>query len=80
MIKNQKGNVLLVLLIIIMAVVVGVYLVGQKTNLFSKTGTNTLNSIQNDSELKGATAELDNTNMDAIDSELGQNDADLSSF
>ena len=36
--------------------------------------------IKNDSDLQKAQSDLDNTNLDSLDTALGQNDADAAQF
>lgn len=87
---DQKGNVQLVIILIIIVVglVLSVYLVQRRTNIFPKaaaptpTYTNTnqttqQSSIKNDSDLLGAASDLDNTDLNTTDSELNQNNSDF---
>ena len=83
--KNQKGNTMLIVLVIAVIVLIGGY-------LFYKGGTMSSNNqpsqqvqqqsnvIQNDSELMSASGDLDNTNVDSMDSQLNQNTTEASSF
>ena len=83
--KNQKGNTMLIVLVITAIVLVGGY-------LFYKGGAMSLNNqpssqvqqqsnaIQNDSGLMSASGDLDNTNVDSMDSQLNQNTTEASSF
>jgi predicted negative regulator of RcsB-dependent stress response len=83
--KNQKGNTMLIVLVIAAIVLVGGY-------LFYKGGTmpsgnqpssqvqQQSNAIQNDSELMSASSDLDSTNVDSMDNQLNQNTTDASSF
>lgn len=91
---NQKGNVLLIiiLIIIVIGLVLGVYLVQQRTNLLPKAKspkpspyqatqvTPSAQPIQNDGDLTRVEQELDNENLEVIDAQLTQNDNDLGSF
>ena len=76
---------MLIVLVIAAVVLVGGY-------LFYKGGTMPLNNqpssqvqqqsnvIQNDSELMSASSDLDNTNVDSMDSQLNQNTTEASSL
>lgn len=87
---NQKGFMQwLVIVIVLVGLVVGVYLVQQRTNLKPKASeyvpVNTYQStqdasIQDDSDLMKELDDLESVNVDADDDVLTQNDADLDSF
>lgn len=91
---NQKGNVLpiIILIIIVIGLILGVYLVQQRTNLLPKAKspksspaqatrvTPPYQPIQNDGDLMRVGQELDKENLEVIDSQLTQNDNDLGSF
>ena len=90
---NQKGNILLVIILIIIVVglVLGVYLVQQRTNLLPKakspiqktyqpTPPPAKQTIQNDGDLMRVGDELDGENLEVIETQLIQNDNDLASF
>lgn len=91
---NQRGNIPLVVIIIVIVVglIIGVYLVQQRTNLLPKAKspkpspyqatqvTPPAQTIQNDGDLTRVGQELDNENLDVIDAQLTQNDNDLGSF
>lgn len=92
--RNQRGNIPLVVIIIVIVVglIIGVYLVQQRTNLLPKAKspgqpayqptqvTQPAQTIQNDSDLTRVGQELDGENLDVIDAQLTQNDIDLNSF
>lgn len=77
--KNQKGNALLVFIIVIV-------LAGLAYWWFSKSGyklpgqTAIKPSIQNTSDLDAAAKTLDNTNLNEMDAGINQVNADSSSF
>lgn len=91
---NQRGNIPLVVIIIVIVVglIIGVYLVQQRTNLLPKAKspkpspyqatqvTPTAQPIQNDGDLMRVGQELDRENLEVIETQLTQNDNDLASF
>ncbi len=88
--KSKKGLSSPVIIIAVIAIViaVGAYIAVQKgTNLnvnklqpVSKIQKPVSSAIQNSNGLNTAEADLDNTNLDDVDSELNQIDADASTF
>lgn len=85
---NQKGNMqLIVALIIIVAIITGVYLVQQRTNFLPKASSpyntyqNTSNqTINNPSDLDKTLNELESTDVNQIDQGLNENNSNASSF
>lgn len=86
---NQRGNLQLVIILVVLVVglILGVYLVQQKTNLLPKAAPATpitqldqTTSIKNDSDLMQASSDLDNENLNSIDSGLNENNSDATSF
>jgi hypothetical protein len=90
---NQKGNIqLIAAIVIILGVLVGGYLVSQRTNYLPKAGYNSNNwgnsyssktqspvtgqAIKNDDQLMQASQDLDNQNLDQLDKDLNQNTSD----
>ena len=87
--EKQKGNInLIIILIIAVAIIMGVYLVQQRTNYLPKASINpstsnpatTSSAIQNDNCLMVTSNQLDQTDLDALDKDLSQNDQDLANF
>lgn len=86
--KNQRGNMQLVIILVLVGIVIAVLLVQQKSNILPKAATpeSTINQtdssqvIQNDSDLTKTSDSLDNTDINIIDSSLNQNDTDSSNF
>lgn len=80
--KNQKGNIILKVLIIAAIVLVGGYLFYQRGTIPSNNqpSQQQSNAIQNDSGLMSASSDLDNTNVDSMDNQLNQNTTDAASF
>ena len=87
--KRQKGfSTTLIIVIIAALVVLGLFLMsGKGTNLYNKgtqpttqTQQSTTPAIQNNSALNAAASYLDNTDIDNIDTELNQTDAEAATF
>lgn len=87
--RNQRGNMqLAAVVILIVGVLVGIYLVQQRTNLLPKAASpgrytyqpTPSQNIQNDNDLVKTSNELDDKNIDSLDQQLGQNDNDLNTF
>jgi len=80
--KNQKGNTMLIILVIAAIVLVGGYLFykGGIMPSGNQPSQQQSNAIQNDNELMSASSDLDNTNVDSMDNQLNQNTTDASSF
>lgn len=85
---NQKGNMqLIVVVIIIMAVIIGVYLVQQRTNFLPKASSPATTSqntggqtINNANDLDKNLNELESTDINQLDQGLSENSSDASSF
>lgn len=78
--KNQKGSSTFITILLIALVIVGGYIFFQKEMSKPSMPSQTQNSIQSGSELSGLSTELDSVNVDSMDTELNQNDQDVSSF
>lgn len=88
--RNQRGSIQLVIVVILVLVglVVGVYLVQQRTNILPKAASpnpqtyqpTSSQTIQTDGDLMKTSDNLDSLNVDGIDSALNQNDSDLNTF
>lgn len=88
--RNQRGSIQLVIIgiLLLVGLVVGVYLVQQKTNFLPKAAvpnpstsqSASSQTIQNGSNLTKASTDLDNTDLGSIDNVLNQNDIDASNF
>ena len=82
--KNKKENKnLLYALLIGTAIIIGVLVVKQGTNLLPKAQTPSqypYQQIKNNNDLSQASADLDKETFGEIDKGLGQNDSDLTSF
>lgn len=81
----QKGTNTTLLIIVIALLLVGAFLFLKRTSNLSSltTGTqetNQASQIQGKSDLDTTTTDLDNTNVDELDNELGQLDADSQTF
>ena len=74
----------IVITLIAVGIVFGVYIVQQKTDLFPKASQPVPyeqgQTIENDTDLRNASYELDVQNIDQIDDYLRRNDADLQIF
>lgn len=66
--KNQKGNILLVILVIVAMVVGVVWYLKKGTNLPEEIVE--IPSYQSGSDLDGAVEELDSADLDQVDSEV----------
>lgn len=82
--KNQKGlsSTLLIIAVVAVIAVVGIIFLKKQSNIglnkpIPQTGQS---SIQNSSDLNSASADLDNTNIDGLDSELNQVSSDASNL
>lgn len=74
---KEKGVAqVIIILLIMVGIAVGVYLVQQRTNLLPKAAA----PSPAQSDLETLMTDLDNTNIDAMDNELMQNDTDAASF
>lgn len=72
---------LIVLMVALLVLVGGYYAYHKMTKSFMMpTEQTTQNTIQSDSGLMSASSDLDNTNIDSMDTELNQNTQDTSSF
>ena len=79
--KKQKGNTLLIVLILAAAVLIGGYVLYQRGAMPSANQPEQQsNAIQNDSGLQSASNDLDSTNVDSMDTELNQTTQDASNF
>lgn len=79
--RNQKGNLqLIVLIIILLAVGAGVYLVQQRTNILPKAYDNNVQTINNVSDLNKTFNELEGTNINQLDQMLEKNNSDTATF
>ena len=82
--QNQKGssNIFLILAVIVVLAVAGAYLLNSRTAPIP-TATNNMptnQAIQSPSGLDTASAELDTTNIDSLDTGMNQISSDTSSF
>lgn len=57
-----------------------IFLATQKTPIYAPSQTVTVPEVKDSSDLKAVEANLDNENLDNIDSELNQLDSDSSTF
>lgn len=75
---------MLILIIVLLGLIVGIYLIKQRTNILPQANAplpkyesvQAESKIEDDNDLVGSMGELDNINIDAIDNEL--KDSDLS--
>ncbi|OGE14431.1 hypothetical protein A3F00_00015 [Candidatus Daviesbacteria bacterium RIFCSPHIGHO2_12_FULL_37_11] len=95
--SNQKGiTQILTILIIVAGLVVGVYLVGQATNLFPKAAgpkpqyipvnkaieqiTGLVPPISTKEDLLNRLQDLENTNLDELNRGINENNSDAAAF
>lgn len=89
--KNKKGfSQVIIIAIVAILITIGVFMAVRKStslNTDNKGGQQVTQTqqpkvaaIQNSSDLDATAAELDNTNVDEVDTELNQMDADASTF
>ncbi len=83
---DQKSNSNLILItLLILGIIAAVFLVINRASLFSQTADPNLYKyeqkvIENSSDLIKASDELDNSNVDSLDTELTQNESDSADF
>lgn len=84
---NQKGNMqLIVFLIIMVGIIVGVYLVQQRTNFLPKASgpynayQNTNQTINNTNDLDKNLNELESIDINQLDKGISENNSDAYSF
>lgn len=85
--KSQKGNTMIAIIVAVVIVVVAlVYFLNKNVSIPNPINQNQgyqtqpTTQIQSDKDLMSASADLDNTDLNAMDNGLNQNDADISSF
>lgn len=89
--KNKKGfSQVIIIAIVAILIAIGVAMAvkkGTNLNIYDKQGPQVTQTqqpqaspIQNSSDLNVTLADLDNTDVDGIDAELNQIDADASTF
>ena len=89
--KNKKGfSTIVIIAIVAILIAIGVVMAvkkGANLNIYNKQGPQVTQTqqpqaspIQNSSDLNVTLADLDNTDLDGIDAELNQIDADASIF
>ena len=77
---NQKGIAQLILLVIIVgALIVGVYLVKQKTNLLPKASS-PYGTINTEKDLERTQSELNSVDTNQLDQGINENASDASGF
>lgn len=78
--RKQRGNMQLVIIVILLVgLMVGVYLVQQRTNILPNASSPS-QTIQTDGDLMKIASDLDYENVDSLDQQLSQNDNDLNAF
>ena len=88
--KNQKGfSSVIIIVIVVILIAIGVFMAVKRVtslNTYNKGGQQVTqtqpatSAIQNSSDLDAAAADLDKTDIDGMDTELNQIDADASTF
>lgn len=83
---KNTSYILFGLFLLAVAIVVGMYVVNQNTSLFPNarnkraTSYEPTQAVKSDTDLMDVQDELDNANLDVIDSGLNQNASDMKSF
>lgn len=77
----MKTTTIAMITAVILIVIGGVYFITRGSAVSAPTNQSiTTSTTQTDSSLTSALNDLDNTDLNSIDSELNQNDTDTSSF
>jgi len=81
---KEQNNQLVAIMLIMLAILVGVYVTQQKTNLLPKAASPATmydsKQIETAADLNRALFDLDYANIDQFDQEVNQNMMDASSF
>lgn len=82
--KNNKGNVMLIVLAAVVAVLVVGYVIfvknGKMTLTNQPVNNNNYQQIQGNSDLQKASSDLDSSDIGAMDTQLNQLSSDSSGF
>lgn len=79
--KNKKGfSPVVIILIVAIFIAIGVFMAVKKGQQITQTQQPATSVIQNTSDLDAAATDLDKTDVDGMDTELNQIDADASTF
>ena len=83
----MKTTTITIITAIILVVIGAVYFLSKGSSITNPTNQSATNppsqqtqGIQNDSDLTSASNDMDNTDVNSVDSELNQNDTDVSIF
>lgn len=76
----MKSTVIVVVVIMLIGIVYFLSKGSSVSTPIVQTPTSQTQGIQNDNELTSASADLDNTNLNTVDSELNQSNQDASSL
>jgi hypothetical protein len=78
---NQKGIIqFVVLAIIVVAIIAGVWIIREKTNILPKASGLEGQTITSTKDLDAVSSDLDSTNMGQFDSDLNQIGSDSTNF
>ncbi len=80
--KQQKGNLnaLIIAALVVLGVVAFVAMHNARPSYLPQEEAQQQTTIENDTDLQKVSDDLDTTNVDSMDAELNQNDADVAAL